>query len=246
MILPTRADAGQRLAELLLAQPGMAPVVIAISPGGARVAYEVARALAAPLDFLPTRRLEVPGRTHSCFGAVAPGAALTDAVAVSELDLPPAYIETLVGYERAEMEHDSAWFHGGLPGVPLMGRSVILVDDGCAHQWMIRAAIRALRGRGAERVIYAAPAGPRQSADWLKRETDGQVVLDANPDRQGLHICDEYFVQTTGSEVRRMMAETRLRASRATLPASAPVGPSSRAPVRGPDDRSRRPAGSVA
>src|SRR3954454_10613011 len=58
-----RRDAGRQLARALAGYAGRPDVVVLALPrGGVPVAYEVARALDAPLDVLLVRKLGVPGR----------------------------------------------------------------------------------------------------------------------------------------------------------------------------------------
>ena len=69
-----RRDAGRQLARALAAYAGRPDVsVLALPRGGVPVAYEVARALDAPLDVVLVRKLGVPGREELAFGALAPG-----------------------------------------------------------------------------------------------------------------------------------------------------------------------------
>ena len=69
-----RRDAGRQLARALAAYAGRPDVsVLALPRGGVPVAYEVARALDAPLDVLLVRKLGVPGREELAFGALAAG-----------------------------------------------------------------------------------------------------------------------------------------------------------------------------
>src|SRR2546423_8829917 len=69
-----RAHAGQRLATKLSAYANRPDVlVLALPRGGVPVAYEVARALGAPLDVFVVRKLGVPGYEEFAMGAVATG-----------------------------------------------------------------------------------------------------------------------------------------------------------------------------
>ena len=69
-----RAEAGRRLAEKLVAYAGRADVlVLALPRGGVPVAFEVARALDAPLDVFVVRKLGVPGHEELAMGAIASG-----------------------------------------------------------------------------------------------------------------------------------------------------------------------------
>src|SRR5437016_10486761 len=69
-----RRDAGKRLAELLGAYAHRPDVlVLALPRGGVPVAFEVSRALNAPLDVFLVRKLGVPGHEELAMGAIASG-----------------------------------------------------------------------------------------------------------------------------------------------------------------------------
>jgi predicted phosphoribosyltransferase len=70
-----RADAGRRLAEKLPHLRSENPVVLGLPRGGVPVAYEVARALHAPLDIVVVRKLGVPYHRELGFGAIGEGGA---------------------------------------------------------------------------------------------------------------------------------------------------------------------------
>ena len=69
-----RSEAGRLLASKLAAYVNHPDVlVLALPRGGVPVAYEVARALGAPLDVFLVRKLGVPGHEELAMGAVATG-----------------------------------------------------------------------------------------------------------------------------------------------------------------------------
>src|SRR3990172_1456521 len=68
-----RTDAGRRLAGELRRLKQETPVVLALPRGGVPVAYEVARALDAPLDLLLIRKIGAPGQPELALGAVMDG-----------------------------------------------------------------------------------------------------------------------------------------------------------------------------
>src|ERR687895_1708731 len=89
-IFRDRSDAGQLLAAKLAAYANRPDVlVLALPRGGVPVAYEVARALGAPLDVFVVRKLGVPGYEEVAMGAVATGGVrvLNDNI-VSGLGIP--------------------------------------------------------------------------------------------------------------------------------------------------------------
>jgi putative phosphoribosyl transferase len=59
MVFVNRVDAGRQLAERLRRYQGPDVVVLGLPRGGVPVAFEVARALGAPLDVIVVRKLGV-------------------------------------------------------------------------------------------------------------------------------------------------------------------------------------------
>ncbi|MBK7349242.1 MAG: phosphoribosyltransferase [Gemmatimonadetes bacterium] len=209
MLILTRAEAGRRLAVGLGALVQDVPVVVALSAGGARVASEVARALEAPLDVIAVCRLEVPGRAHGAFGAVADGAVSLESERLRALDLPPDYTERLVAEASRAAERLARSWRGGAAPVPVAGRTVILTDDGLAEAITVIAAARALRDQGAVRVIFAAPSASRDLVRRLDALPAVPVLLYPVEAPAAAMICDPTFEQTTGGEVGSMVRHSR-------------------------------------
>jgi len=209
MLIPTRTEAGHHLAEALQTYSNRAAVVLATSPGAARVGYEVAVALHAPLDLIPVRRLEVPGRPHSIFGAVAPETVRLFPGAAAALDLPSAYVEALVDHEQKCLVRDGRFYRGEADLIELEGRFVILVDDGSGDPQIMATAVESARRLGAVQVAFATPAWSRDLKLVLRPLIDRAVALCEPEHRQASVLRDEAFVQTTWRDVRRMLQHTR-------------------------------------
>jgi putative phosphoribosyl transferase len=213
MILPTRIEAGRRLAEALQSHAGRNAVVYAVSPGGVRVAHEVAVQLGAPLDIIGTLMLRVPGRKHLAIGAIAPGSVVLDERAVKTARLPEQYVQTLVKLARHEMEDHERVLRGSLRAVDCAGRPAVLVDDGLVGTFEVAAALRSLRLAGATKVMFAAPACRQEVSGVVERE-GAECVLLGTADRRTDRMCDDRFSQTTAPDVQAM-----LRQARETVPA---------------------------
>lgn len=83
-----RVDAGRHLAERLESLRGKDMVVLGLPRGGVPVAFEVAKALRAPLDVLVVRKLGVPFQPELAFGAIGEGGVrVTNDSVVAEADL---------------------------------------------------------------------------------------------------------------------------------------------------------------
>src|SRR4051795_6260234 len=129
-----RTEAGRFLAEKLAGyarDPDL--LVLALPCGGVPVAYEVARALGAPLDVFLVRKLGVPGHEELAMGAVATGGVrvLNDHV-VRALGIPDYVIDAVTEWEQQELTRRERLYRGDRPPPGVRGRTVILVDDGLA------------------------------------------------------------------------------------------------------------------
>lgn len=203
-----RAEAGQRLADALRRFAGRPDVlVLALPRGGVPVAYEVARALGAPLDVFLVRKLGVPGHEELAMGAIASGGVrVLNPDVVAMLGVPQGMIDAATAREMAELIRRERAYRGGRPAPEVRGRTVILVDDGLATGSTMRAAVEALRARGPARLVVAVPVGARETCDAFRGEVD-EVVCAVTPEpfyAVGLWYRD--FGQTTDEEVRELLA----------------------------------------
>src|SRR6266853_4406128 len=159
---PNRTAAGRLLAEKLIKYAGRDDVIVLGLPrGGVPVAYEVARRLNVPLDVFIVRKLGAPGFEELAVGAIASGGVrvLNDDV-VRALPNADEIIESVTAKETAELERREQIYRDRRPAPELRGRIVILVDDGLATGATMRAAVAALRERGAAKIVAAVPVGP--------------------------------------------------------------------------------------
>ena len=202
-----RTEAGQRLAERLVAYAGRPDVlVLALPRGGVPVASEVARALGVPLDVFVVRKLGVPGHEELAMGAIASGGVcvLNDDV-VQALNIPERVIEAVAARERRELGRRERAYRGGRPAPEVRGRTVILVDDGLATGSTMRAAVAALRRRGPARIIVAVPTAAPSTCEEFRHEAD-ECVCDITPDPfYAVGLWYEDFSPTTDDEVRDLL-----------------------------------------
>jgi putative phosphoribosyl transferase len=174
-----RREAGRRLAERLSGLRASSPLVLGLPRGGVPVAFEVARALGAPLDILVVRKLGVPYQPELGMGAVGEdGVRVLNAEVLRQAGVTETQLEQVEARERAEVEERATRLRGGRPAIPLRGRTVVIVDDGLATGGTARAAVRLARERGAARVILAVPVAPPETVATLRRDADDVVAVE--------------------------------------------------------------------
>ena len=227
-----RRDAGMQLAALLGRFRAERPVVLALPRGGVPVAFEVARALQAPLDVIVVRKLGLPHQPELAMGAIGEDGVrvvnedLCRSVGVSAADL--AAVERR---ERAELERRATRFRGGRPPVRVAGRTAIVVDDGLATGSTALAALQVVRAHGAGRVILAVPVAPPETLRSMEGHADEVVCVQAPPNMSAIGFWYDDFGQTSDDEVVRLLDAARSSADSSDTARSAGDPPGSGGPA---------------
>jgi predicted phosphoribosyltransferase len=200
-----RSEAGKEVATKLMKYANRGDVLILALPrGGVPVAYEVARALRAPLDVFLVRKLGVPGHEELAMGAIASGGVrvLNDEVAIY---FDEAAIDAVAAREEEELKRRERLYRGDQPAPDVRGRTVILVDDGLATGSTMRAAAAALRKLQPAKIIVAVPVAAPETCDEFRSEVD-EVVCAVTPEPfMAVGLWYEDFSQTSDEEVRELL-----------------------------------------
>jgi putative phosphoribosyl transferase len=204
-----RFEAGQRLATKLMAYADRQDVlVLGLPRGGVPVAYEVAKALHAPLDVFIVRKLGVPGREELAMGAIATGGirVINESV-VRMLHIPERIIDEVTAKEQQELERRERLYRDDRPPPDVHDCTVILIDDGLATGSTMRAAIAALRLQQPAHIVVAVPVSAPSTCEELGREVDEIVCAQTPEPFYGVGLWYEDFSQTTDEEVHDLLAQ---------------------------------------
>jgi predicted phosphoribosyltransferase len=210
MLFVNRMGAGQQLALGLARYANRADVlVLALPRGGVPVAYEVARALNAPLDVFLVRKLGVPGHEELALGAIASGRVrVLNEEVMHGLNVPQEILDAVEAKERQVLERRERDYRDDRPPPEVAGRTIILVDDGLATGSTMRAAVAALRQGQPARLVVAVPVGAADKCAELQTVAD-EVVCAHRPDPfYGVGLWYEDFAQTTDEQVRDLLERT--------------------------------------
>lgn len=202
-----RRDAGRQLAEKLASYADDPSVlVLGLPRGGVPVAYEVALSLHAPLDVFVVRKLGVPGHRELAMGAVASeGTRVLNSDVIKALEILPSVVDSVADSELLELVRQQRTYRGNAPLPKLLGRTLIVVDDGLATGSTMRAAVGALRQSNPERIIVAVPVAAAETARRLRAEADGVICLIEPSDFHAVSMWYDDFSQTSDDEVRKYL-----------------------------------------
>lgn len=210
-----RSEAGQVLAQELRAYANRDDVIVLALPrGGVPVAFEVARALHAPLDVFVVRKLGVPGHEELAMGAIASGGVLVlEPTVVEELAIPPDVLIDVAACEEQERLRREREYRGDRPEPDVRGRTVILVDDGLATGSTTRAAVAALRKLQPARIVVAVPVAAAATCAELAKEVDDIVCARTPEPFHAVGVWYEEFSQTSDEEVCELLVQAEQEAA---------------------------------
>jgi putative phosphoribosyl transferase len=207
-----RAEAGRQLAQHLMIYAAQRPVILALPRGGVPVAYEVAKALRAPLDLIFVRKIGAPGHAEFGLGAIVDGAhpqVVLNEETVDRLHVSPRYIREETERQLREIERRREHYLAGRPPIDVAGRVAIVVDDGIATGGTVQAALKSLSRARPARLILAVPVAPADTIGRLRTEADDVICL-MTPEpfyAVGEHYDD--FRQTSDREVTTLLDEAQ-------------------------------------
>lgn len=187
-----RAQAGQMLAKKLTVYKNQDCIVLALPRGGLPVAYEVAKKLNCRLDIFIVRKLGAPSNPEFAIGAVAEtGAVLLNQEVIKMYRIPQNYLDEEIerqkqkikDYQKKFRERQSE-FQKNLPNI--LNKCIILIDDGAATGFTMKAAVMALKNNNAKqslkkeplKIIIALPVCSSEAYKDFQKIADEVIILE--------------------------------------------------------------------
>ena len=203
-----RLDAGKKLAEELKSYDFESLCILAVPRGGIAVAVPIAQRYNTGLQVLVTRKIGHPESPEFAVGAVMPdGSAVLDGDTLRLYHVPQDYLEKAIAKEYAELRRRMVLYTGNETLPDVGGKTVMVVDDGIATGYTMKAAARWLKTRNPIKIILAAPVAPPDTVRELAKEVDLVVCpLQPEPFMSVGSFYDD-FSQITDQEVMVILEE---------------------------------------
>ena len=197
-------DLGAAVAERLRVRD---PLVLGLPRGGVPVAAQVAAAVGGELDVFIVRKLGVPSRPEVAMGAIASGGVrVLNPSVLRHLGLTDGDIERVAAAELVELQRREREYRGARPSLALVGRHVVVVDDGLATGATMRAAVQAVSAAAPASVLVAVPVAAPDACALLGEVADEVLCLHAPADFVAVGQYYRDFTQTTDAEVQRLLS----------------------------------------
>jgi len=177
MYFHDRAEAGDKLADELMAYRFENTAVMALSPGGVAVGEQIARRLHCTVSLLLTSRITAPGDESLVIGTLdqTGGFTYNSMIPAGEME---EYMEDMRSYVEEEKLHQIYKMtsvvgeHGLADPSQLEGRNIIIATDGVKNGLSFDAAMHYLSRIRIEKTVAAIPVGPAEVIERLHGVVD--------------------------------------------------------------------------
>jgi putative phosphoribosyl transferase len=171
---------GERVHPGRIPAPANRPrLVVGLSRGGIPLSMRLARRLNLPWDFLVVQKIASESNPELAWGALAETGEEPAAFYNPQLEHPGLSRRELVAEASArakeELERKTKQYRALHSAHNVFNDHVLLVDDGAATGATMRAAIRAMRKKGARRVSVALPVAPEETVAEIGKEADALI-----------------------------------------------------------------------
>ncbi len=192
MRFTNRKSAGKLLAEKLEKYSKDDVVVYALPRGGVILGAEIARHIKAPLDLVITRKIGHPMQPEYAIAAVTEeGEMVANHQEISQVD--KNWLKQETEAQKNEAKRRRVLYLKGKKHLKAGSKTAIVVDDGIATGFTMKAAILQLKKEKPLKLVVAIPVTPRSTAEALKNEADEVISLDIPSDYNYLGAVGAYY-----------------------------------------------------
>ncbi|HEX9664625.1 MAG TPA: phosphoribosyltransferase [Patescibacteria group bacterium] len=211
MYFKDRPDAGKKLADQLKKyKKNPETVVIALPRGGLVTGYEVAKKLKLPLDIIVSKKIGAPGDPELAIGSVnMDGQVLIDQDQLNLFNISQDYIDQQAIILKKEIKQKLIKLRGTGQIPSYRHKTVIVVDDGVATGYTMKAAINYLKKQPVKKIVLAVPVGPSGTIEALKKEVDDLICLSTPAMFMAVGAFYENFEQITDEECRQLLKKAK-------------------------------------
>lgn len=202
-----RIHAATKLAARLMHYKGKNPLVLAIPRGGVPMGKVVADAIGGELDVVLVHKLGHPHNQEYAIGAIdEEGHVYFDSKDVHDEDV----LEELTLTKNKQLNRlkalRSQYTPLKKPADP-KNRTAIIIDDGIATGWTVKAAVAFLRRAQAKRIVIATAVAPADTLRELTPLVDEVVCLETPSPFYAVGQFFSDFSQVTDEEVAHILRE---------------------------------------
>ncbi len=205
-----RFEAGKILAKELKEYAGnKETIVLAVPAGGVPVGCMIAQKLAAPMDIIIVRKVQIPWSPEAGFGAVAwDGKFILNEELVKQLHLTPQEVETALLAAKKNVEERLRKFRGDKPLPHLADKIVVLVDDGLASGFTMLVAVNSVKEKAPKKIVVAVPTASLGAIELLVHEVD-EIVCPNIRTGESFAVAEAYenWYDLSDEEVLELIAE---------------------------------------
>ncbi|MGD8229101.1 MAG: phosphoribosyltransferase family protein [Desulfobacteraceae bacterium] len=210
-VFKDREEAGGVLAEMLdpVYKSAQDAIILSIPSGGVPVGLQVMRKLHLRFDLIIARKIPIPHNPEAGYGAVTlEGGVFLNEELVSRLGLKPAQIEKQIFQLKKELQERQALFRGKKPSPDLSGKTAILVDDGLASGYTMKASVYSVNNMGAKEIVVAVPTAPTETIKKIDPMVD-EIYCPNVRDKIFFAVADAYedWHDLSRKEVLDLLAE---------------------------------------
>jgi len=205
-MLQNREEAAHSLAQKLLSYRGKNPLILAIPRGAVGMGRIIADALDGDLDVVLVRKIGHPINSEFAIGAVdEDGQVYMDEEAPLD-QIPIKYLESERQTQWHKLIERRKYYTPVHKSLSPKQRIVILIDDGIATGWTLKAAIQATKERKPQKIIVAVGVASPQAIKEIENMVDEVICLLTPHDFYAVGQFYHDFLEASDEEVIKLLA----------------------------------------